>query len=73
MFVFLSYQKNFQISRGKQAIGILVTEIFIVPGALQDPAVQSIISLTSSLEVKMLNVQVSTISKSQGVLLKKCE
>ena len=35
------------------------------------PVVQSIISLTSSLGVKMLNVLVSTISNSQVFLLKK--
>ena len=39
----------------------------------QSPVVQSIISLTSSLVVKMLNVLVSTISNSQVFLLKKCE
>ena len=35
--------------------------------------VQSIISLTSLLVVKMLTVLVSTISNSQVFLLKKCE
>ena len=39
----------------------------------QGPVVQSIISLTSSLVVKMLTVLVSTISNSQLFLLKKCE
>ena len=38
-----------------------------------DPVVQSIISLMSSLVVKMLTVLVSTISNSQIFLLKKCE
>ena len=37
------------------------------------PAVQSILSLISSLAVKMLSVLVSTISNSQVFLLKKCE
>ena len=37
------------------------------------PIVQSIVSLTSLLVVKMLTVLVSTIYKSQVVLLKKCE
>ena len=37
------------------------------------PAVQSIISLTSSLVVKLLTVLVSTISNSQVFLLKTCE
>ena len=37
------------------------------------PVVQSIISLTSSLVVRMLTVLVSTISNSQVFLLKKCE
>ena len=37
------------------------------------PVVQSIVSLTSSLVVKMLTVLVSTISNSQLFLLKKCE
>ena len=39
----------------------------------QGPVVQSIISLTSWLVVKMLTVQVKTISNSQEFLLKKCE
>ena len=38
---------------------------------LQGPAVQSIISLTSSLVVKMLTVLVSTISNTWVFLLKK--
>ena len=37
------------------------------------PVVQSIVSLTSSLVVKMLTVLVSTVSSSQVFLLKKCE
>ena len=37
------------------------------------PVVQSVVSLTSSLVVKMLTVLVSTISNSQVFLLKKCE
>ena len=37
------------------------------------PIVQSIVSLTSSLVVKMLIVLVSTISNSQVFLLKKSE
>ena len=37
------------------------------------PVVQSIVSLTSLLGVKMLTVPVSTISNSQVFLLKKCE
>ena len=38
-----------------------------------DPVVQNIVSLMSSLVVKMLTVLVSTISNSQIFLLKKCE
>ena len=37
------------------------------------PVVQSIVSLTSSLVVKMLTVLVSTIFNAQVFLLKKCE
>ena len=37
------------------------------------PVVQSIVSLTSSLVVKMLTVLVSIISNSQIFLVKKCE
>ena len=37
------------------------------------PVVQSMVSLTSSLLVKMLTVLVSTISNSKVFLLKKCE
>ena len=37
------------------------------------PVVQSFVSLTSSLVVKILTVLVSTISNSQVFLLKKCE
>ena len=40
---------------------------------VQDPFVQSIVSLTSSLVVKMLTDLVITISNSQVHLLKKCE
>ena len=39
----------------------------------QGPVVQSIVSLTRLLMVKMLSVLVSTISNSQLFLLKKCE
>ena len=39
----------------------------------QGPVVQSIVSLTISLVVKMLTVLVSTISNSQVFLLKKYE
>ena len=41
--------------------------------AYQGPIVQSIISLTSSLVVKISTVLVSTISDSSVFLLKKCE
>ena len=46
-----------------------------LPGGVknQGPLVQSIVNLTSSLVIKMLNVLVSTISNSQVFLLKKCE
>ena len=37
------------------------------------PVVQSVVTLTSSLVVKILTVLVSTISNSQLILLKKCE
>ena len=40
-------------------------------GTLQGPVVQNIVSLISSLIVKMLTVLVSTISNSQVFLLKK--
>ena len=40
---------------------------------LQDPFIQSVVSLTSSLVVKMLTVLVSTKSNLQVFLLKKCE
>ena len=39
----------------------------------QGPVVQSIVSLTSPLVVKILTVLVGTISNSQVFLLKKCE
>ena len=51
-----------------------------LPGAMKTetakilgPVVQSIVSLTSLLVVKMLTVLVSTIPSSQVFLLKKCE
>ena len=40
---------------------------------IQGPVVQSIVSLTSSLVVKILTVLVRIISNSQVFLLKKCE
>ena len=45
----------------------------IMHTAYQGPVVQSIVSLTSSLVVKMLTVLVSTIPNSQVFLMKKCE
>ena len=45
----------------------------IIPIYLQGPGVQSMVSLTSSLLVKILTLLVSTISNSQVYLLKKCE
>ena len=39
----------------------------------QGPVVQSVVSLMSSVVVKMLTVLVSTISNSLVFLLKKCE
>ena len=47
--------------------------IFTRLGINQGPVIQNIVSLTSSLVVKMLTVPVSTISNSQVFLLKKCE
>ena len=41
--------------------------------SILDPVVQSVVSLTSSLVVKILTVLVSTISNSQVFLLQKCE
>ena len=48
----------------------LVVFIFLHKNISQGPDVQSIVSLTSSLVVKMLTVLVSTISNSQVFLLK---
>ena len=45
----------------------------ILSTAVLGPVVQRVISLTSSLMVKMLTVLVSIISNSQVFLLKKCE
>ena len=42
-----------------------------VVNIIQGPVLQSIVSLTSSLVVKMLTVLVSTITNSQVFLLKK--
>ena len=39
----------------------------------EGPAVQSIVSLMSSLVVKILTILVSTMSNTQEFLLKKCE
>ena len=39
----------------------------------QGPVVQSVVSLTSLLRVKMLTVLVNAISNSKVFLLKKCE
>ena len=47
--------------------------ILDLPLKVQGPVVQSVVSLTSSLVVKLLTVLVSTISNSQVFLLKKCE
>ena len=56
-----------------------ITAAFLISGSAVllcinlGSVVQSIISLTSSLMVKMLTVLVCTISNSQVFLLKKCE
>ena len=47
------------------------SKLFAIPPL--GPVVQSVVSLTSSLVVKMLTVLVSTISNSHVFLLKKCE
>ena len=46
---------------------------FPIAATFLGPVVQSIVSLTSWLVVKMLTILVSTISNSQVFLLKKCE
>ena len=48
-----------------------MSNYFLVEINETGPVVQSIISLTSLLRVKMLTVLVSTISNSQAFLLKK--
>ena len=52
-------------------IGQVHSELFCIYPKYQGPVVQSIVSLTSSLVVKMLTVLVSTISNSPVFLLKK--
>ena len=49
------------------------TNIALDKWAIQGPFVQSIVSLTSLLVVKMLTVLVITISNLQVFWLKKCE
>ena len=51
----------------------MVFSCFCCASIDQGPVVQSIVSLTSSLVVKILIVLVSTISNSQAFLLKKCK
>ena len=51
----------------------LVAQLDVLPTGDQGLVVQSVLSLTSSLVVKLLTVLVSTISNSQIILLKKCE
>ena len=52
---------------------LISADNFLVWMIYQGPVVQSIVSLTSSLVVKMLTVLESKISNSQVFLLKKCE
>ena len=65
--------------KNKQTITILlawkslVIIIFYQSKTYLSPVVQSVVSLTYSLVVKMLTVVESTISNSQIFLLKKCE
>ena len=54
-------------------VGDLFSKTVIPASSFQGPVDQSIVSLTSSLVVKMLTVLVSTMSNSQEFLLKKCE
>ena len=61
-------------SQGNIFWGMLISaDNFLVWMIYQGPVVQSIVSLTSSLVVKMLTVLVSKISDLQVFLLKKCE
>ena len=72
-FFKMNFQSEILISEIFQSqIGCMNTLYSIYPKYL-GPVVQSIISLTSLLVVKMLNVLVSTISNSKLFLLKKCE
>ena len=59
------------IRRHTQEVCILINGVILL--ADLGSVVQSIVNLTSLLEVKMLTVLVSTISNSQVFLLKKCE
>ena len=59
------------IYSAKQGLNKNTKRQFFLPDNL-GPVVQSIISLTSLLVVKMLTVLVSKISNSQVFLLKKC-
>ena len=49
------------------------TALALQPCVELGPVVRSIVSLTSSLVVKMLLVIVSTVSNSQIILAEKCE
>ena len=55
------------------AFTVLLQKCMYNKGLYQDPVVQSIISLMSSLVVRLLTVLVSTTSNSQVFLLKKYE
>ena len=51
----------------------IVAKRMLVANQDKGPVIQSIVSLTSSLVLKILTILVSTISNSQVFLLKKCE
>ena len=54
-------------------MNITVYVFCIIKKKYHGPVVQSIVSLTSSLDITMLTVLVSMIFNSQVFLLKKCE
>ena len=60
-------------TEGLTQVQKFLTHVTLEKDFIQGPVVQSIVSLTSLLVVRMLTILISAISNSQIFLLKKCE
>ena len=70
---FKIFQHYMYFSSDRAAVGLYSDPLTALVLFVQGPVVQSIVSVTSLLVVKMLTILGRTLSNSQIFLLKKCE